>query len=243
MTAEPLSGKVGLVTGASTGIGLAIARELHRLGATVVIAARSRERLDRAAESIGERCVAAVADVTRAGDVERLVGEAIEVHGGIDVLVANAGVYVAGDVWQSDPDALDQLLQTNVTGVVRTVRAALPHMVLRGSGDIVVTSSVAGHQAIYWEPVYSASKHALQAFVHGVRRQLIGTGVRMGAIAPGVVLNELWGVSDAAEIEAKVARAEGIRSEEVADAVGYMVTRPAHVTIRDLVILPRDQPI
>ena len=240
---EPLSGKVAVVTGASSGIGLAIARELHGLGATVVIAARSRERLDSVVASVGERCTAVVADVTRADDVERLVGGTIEAHGGFDVLVANAGVYVGGDLWDSDPDALDRLLQTNVAGVVRTVRAALPHMLERGSGDVLVTSSVSGHQAIYWEPVYSASKHALQAFVHGVRRQLIGTGVRMGAIAPGVVLNELWGVSDPAEIEEKIARAEGIRSEEVADAVGYMLTRPPHVTIRDLVILPRDQPI
>jgi ribitol 2-dehydrogenase len=76
-----------------------------------------------------------------------------------------------------------------------------------------------------------------------VRRQLLGTGVRIGAIAPGVVLNDLWGVSDPVEIEEKVARAEGIRSEEVADAVGYMLTRPPHVTIRDLVILPSNQPI
>jgi ribitol 2-dehydrogenase len=238
-----LEGKVGLVTGASSGIGLAIAREVHRLGATVVIAARSRERLDEAVASVGERCTTVVADVTQAQDVERLVGGTIEAHGGIDVLVANAGVYVGGDIWESDPDALDQLLRTNVNGVVRTVRAALPHMIERGSGDVVVTSSVSGHQAIYWEPVYSASKHALQAFVHGVRRQLLSTGVRMGAIAPGVVLNELWGVSDSAEIEDKVGRAEGIRSEDVADAVGYMLTRPPHVNIRDLVILPRDQPI
>lgn len=240
---EPLSGKVAVVTGASSGIGLAIAHEVHRLGATVVIAARSRERLDGAAASVGERCTAVVGDVTRGEDVERLVGGTIEAHGGIDVLVANAGVYVGGDVWESDPDALDRLLQTNVTGVVRTVRAALPHMLERRSGDVVVTSSVSGHQAIYWEPVYSASKHALQAFVHGVRRQLIGTGVRMGAIAPGVVLNDLWGVSDSAEIEEKVASREGIRSEDVADAVGYMLTRPPHVTIRDLVILPSNQPI
>jgi ribitol 2-dehydrogenase len=76
-----------------------------------------------------------------------------------------------------------------------------------------------------------------------MRRQLIGSGVRMGAIAPGVVLNDLWGVSDAVEIEAKVARGQGIRSEDVAEAVAFMLTRPRHVTIRDLVILPRDQPI
>jgi len=240
---DPLAGKVAVVTGASAGIGLAVAREVHRLGATVVIAARSRKRLDAAVASVGERTAPIVADVTQAEDVERLVAVTIETHGGIDVLVANAGVYVGGDLWDSDPAAIEQLIETNVTGVVRTVRTALPHMLERGSGDVVVTSSVSGHQAIHWEPVYSASKHALQAFVHGVRRQLIGTGVRMGAIAPGVVLNDLWGVSDSAEIEEKVASGEGIRSEDVADAVGYMLTRPPHVTIRDLVILPSNQPI
>jgi ribitol 2-dehydrogenase len=175
--------------------------------------------------------------------VRALVDGTLESHGAIDILVANAGVYVGGDLWESDPEALDRLLTTNVNGVVRTVREVLPHLLERGEGDILVTSSVSGHQAIHWEPVYSASKHALQAFVHTLRRQLIGSGVRMGAIAPGVVLNDLWGVSDADEIEAKVARGEGIRSEDVADAVAYMLTRPRHVTIRDLVILPRDQPI
>jgi ribitol 2-dehydrogenase len=243
MMPEQLEGKVAVVTGASTGIGRAVAQELVRRGARVVIAARSRERVDEAAEALGPNCTAVAADVTRAEDVERLVNGTIASHGGIDLLVANAGIYVGGDLWKSDPEALDRLLTTNVNGVVRTVRAALPHLMERGAGDILVTSSVSGHQAIHWEPVYSASKHALQAFVHGMRRQLIGSGVRIGAIAPGIVLNDLWGVSDDAEIEDKVARGEGIRSEDVADAVLYMVTRPRHVTIRDLVILPREQPI
>ena len=217
--AEGLDGKVAVVTGASTGIGRAVARELIGHGARVVIAARSRERLDEAAAALGPGCAAVVADVTRADDVRRLVDGTLESHGRIDILVANAGVYVGGDLWESDPEALDRLLTTNVNGVVRTVREVLPHLLEQGEGDILVTSSVAGHQAIHWEPVYSASKHALQAFVHTMRRQLIGTGVRMGAIAPGIVLNDLWGVSDPAEIEAKVARGEGIRSEDVADAV------------------------
>jgi ribitol 2-dehydrogenase len=241
--AERLDGKVAVVTGASTGIGRAVARALLEHGARVVIAARSRERLDEAAAALGPGCAAVVADVTRGDDVRRPVDGTLESHGAIDILVANAGVYVGGDLWESDPEALDRLLTTNVNGVVRTVREVLPHLLERGEGDILVTSSVSGHQAIHWEPVYSASKHALQAFVHTMRRQLIGSGVRVGAIAPGVVLNDLWGVSDPAEIEAKVARGEGIRSEDVAEAVAFMLTRPRHVTIRDLVILPRDQPI
>jgi ribitol 2-dehydrogenase len=241
--ADGLEGAVALVTGASTGIGFAVAQELHRLGAQVRLAARSAERLDAAVSAIGDGASAQVADVTRPDQVDALVAGTVADLGRIDVLVANAGVYVGGALWESDPDALDTLLTTNVNGVVRTVRAALPHMLERGSGDVIVTSSVSGHQAIHGEPVYSASKHALQAFVHGVRRQLIGTGVRAGAIAPGIVLNDLWGVSDAAEIAEQVARGAGIRSEDVAEAVAFMLTRPRHVTIRDLVILPREQPI
>jgi ribitol 2-dehydrogenase len=116
-------------------------------------------------------------------------------------------------------------------------------MIAKGGGQIVVTSSVAGHQAIHWEPIYSASKHAIQAFVHGLRRQTMKHNIRVGSVAPGVVLNELWGYTDPAAINAKVAAHEGLRSEDVADAVLFMLTRPANVTIRDLVILPQIQDI
>ena len=135
------------------------------------------------------------------------------------------------------------VLMVNVASVFRLVNRVLPQMIGRRSGDIVVTSSVSGHQAIEWEPVYSASKHAVQSFVHGVRRQIAPHNVRIGAVAPGMVLNPLWGVSDAAEIDALVANHEGIRSEDVAEAVMFMLTRPPHVTIRDLVILPQNQDI
>jgi ribitol 2-dehydrogenase len=130
-----------------------------------------------------------------------------------------------------------------VGGVVRTIHASLKYMIAAAAGDIVITSSVSGHQAIHWEPVYSASKHAVQALTHTLRRQLIGTGVRIGAVAPGVVLNDLWQVTDSAAVANGVAAGTGLTSEDVADAVLYMLTRPRHLNIRDLVMLPTNQEI
>jgi ribitol 2-dehydrogenase len=167
----------------------------------------------------------------------------MELHGRVDIMIANAGVYVGGDFVENDITQLLQLIDTNVGGVVRTVHAALKYMIAAGTGDIVVTSSVSGHQAIDWEPVYSASKHAVQALTHTLRRQLIGTGVRIGAVAPGVVLNDLWQVTDAAAVADGVAAGTGLTSEDVADAVLYMLNRPRHINIRDLVLLPINQEI
>ena len=166
----------------------------------------------------------------------------IDAHfGRIDVLFANAGLYIPGDVAEGEPDAWDRLLTLNVNAVFRAVRRVLPGMIARRAGDIVVTSSISGHQAIQWEPVYSASKHAVQAFVHGVRRQVAPHNVRVGSLAPGMVLNELWGLSDPAEIARRVEAHSGLRSEDVAEALLFMLTRPANVTIRDLVMLPQNQ--
>src|SRR5438445_652167 len=105
----------------------------------------------------------------------------------------------------------------------------------------LVPGSISGHQAIHWEPVYSATKHAVQSFVHGVRRQVAEHGIRVMSLAPGMVLNELWGFTDPARIDEKVAARAGLRSEDVADACLFMLTRPLNVTIRDLVILPQNQ--
>jgi ribitol 2-dehydrogenase len=235
--------RIALVTGASSGIGLAIARALSHDGAHVVLTARSRDRLDAAAGHLPGSSTVLPADVSQAGAGSRIVDAALAEHGRLDVLVANAGIYVQGNVWENDAAQVAQLISTNVTGVMSVVQAALPGMIDRGSGDVVVTSSVSGHQAIPWEPVYSASKHALQSFVHGVRQQLIGTGVRIMSVAPGVVLNDLWAVTDEGQVADGVAAGTGIRSEDVADAVSFMLDRPRHVTVRDLVLLPTNQPI
>ena len=236
-------GKVAMITGASSGIGLATAEALARAGARVALVARSADKLQAAAARLGRGTIAVAADLTATDASEEVLAQVQQALGPVDILMANAGIYLAGDVAEADPGAIDQVLATNMVAVFQAVRAVLPGMIARGGGDILVTSSVAGHQAIPWEPVYSASKHAVQSFVHGLRQQVGPQNVRVLAIAPGVVLNDLWGISEPDEIDRKAAEGLGLRSEDVAEAALFMLTRPRNVTIRDLVILPRAQQI
>ena len=237
--AQSLQGKTVLVTGASSGIGRAAARAFASEGMRVALSARSRDKLEALAAELGDAAIVIPADLTEPADVDRVVAESIAKLGGIDVLFANAGIYIAGPVAEGSPDDWDRLLMLNVNSVFRAIHAALPHMQARKSGDILVTSSISAHQALHFEPVYSASKHAVNAFVHGLRRQLIPDNIRVGSLAPGTVLNELWGFHDPAEIDKKVADRTGLRSEDVAEAAVFMLTRPPNVTVRDLVILPQ----
>jgi ribitol 2-dehydrogenase len=240
---QSIRGKVVIVTGASSGIGRAIARLFAAEGAKLVLAARSIDKLDRLAGEIGGDPLTLSADLANPREVDRMAAEAVARFGRVDVLMANAGVYVAGDAVSGDPNSWDNMIAVNVNSVFRSVRAVLPDMIARQSGDIIVTSSIAGHQAMLMEPAYSGTKHAVQAFVHGVRRQIARHNVRIGTVAPGTVLNELWGVSDPIEIDRRAGLREGLRSEDVADACLWMITRPPNVTIRDIVILPQNQDI
>jgi ribitol 2-dehydrogenase len=238
---QTVTGKVMIITGASSGIGRATARRFAAEGARLVLVARSADKLAALAAEIGGDPLVVSADLSEPAGTDAMVHAALKRFGAIDILFANAGTYVSGDVVNGDPREWDQMISLNVNGVFRAVHAVLAGMIARRSGDIVVTSSISGHQAIHWEPVYSATKHAVQSFVHGVRRQVAPHNVRVGALAPGMVLNELWGVTDPREIERRVAEHAGLTSEDVVDALMFMLTRPAHVTIRDLVILPQNQ--
>lgn len=241
---ETLQGKVAIVTGASSGIGRACAIAMAAAGMDLVIVGRDADRLSAVVPALGREPVIVAGDVADAQTSARARDAALERFGRLDILLANAGLYVPDKGWEVPPDRVSAIVATNVLGVMHGVHAVLPTMIEQGIGDIVVTSSVSGHQVIPWEPIYSATKHAVQTFVHGTRQQLLGTGVRLGAIAPGIVLNELWGVNAGdSSIEDEVAAGRGIRSEDVADAVLYMLGQPRHVTIRDLVILPTNQPI
>jgi len=238
---HPLTNKVIMITGASSGIGAATARALAPLGCKLVLAARSAEKLSTLAAELGSNTLAVPTDVTVGADVVQMVEKSIAHFGRVDVLFANAGIYIPGQVAEGDPEAWANLMNVNVDGVFRCVHAVLPYMLAQKSGDILVTSSISGFIDIHWEPIYSASKHAIQGFVHTLRRQVAEAGIRVGAIAPGRTANELWGVNSQAEIDRRVAEHSSLRSEDVAEAVIFMLSRPPHVTIRDLVMLPQNQ--
>ena len=238
-----LRGKVALVTGASSGIGRSLAAMLSAEGAQLALAARNEERLRAVADAAGSDALVLPVDLARPADVDAMVAATLDRYGRIDVLLANAGLYVPGDVVEGDPARWDEMIAVNVSSVFRAIRAALPSMIAQGSGHIVVTSSISGHAALHWEPVYSATKHAIQSFVHGLRRQVAPHGLRVGEVSPGIVLNELWGLTDPDEIAAKADAHSGLLCDDVADAVRFMLTRPPRVTIRDVVILPQNQDI
>jgi ribitol 2-dehydrogenase len=179
-----------------------------------------------------------VVDLLQPAQFERLLPGILDAAGGLDVFHANAGAYVGGEVATGNPDDWDRMLNLNINAAFRSVHAVLPHMIAQKSGDIVFTSSVAGFVPVHWEPIYTASKFAVQAFVHTLRRQVIQHGIRVGAVAPGPVVTALIDDWPKAKMDEALAAGSLMQPKEVADAVLFMLSRPRNVTIRDLVILP-----
>ncbi len=241
---QDMDGKVVIITGASSGIGAETARQLATLGCRLTLAARQIDKLEALAAELGTDVLALETDVTQRDQVTAMVDATIERFGRIDVMFANAGIYFPGKAIEGDPAEWADLIRVNVEGVLYCAHAVLDQMKAQGSGDILVSSSISGHVDIDWEPIYSASKHAVQSFVHTLRRQVVPLGLRVGAIAPGPVATELWDLTDPDEI-ARLADVEHsyMRAEDVARAVVFMLSQPPYVTIRDLVILPRSQDI
>jgi ribitol 2-dehydrogenase len=208
-------------------------------GARVVLVDHAEVRLREVCAELGPQAIPLVINLTDPSSVATMMPQILDKTGTLDVFHANAGSYVGGDVVDGDPDQWDRMLNLNINAVFRSVHAVLPHMVERRSGDIIVTSSVAGLVPVVWEPIYTASKHAVQAFVHTVRRQVAKHGIRVGAVAPGPVVTALISDWPKDKLDAALAAGDLIEPAEVAAAVRFMLTRPGNVTIRDLVILPQ----
>ena len=232
MTA-PLAGQTAVVTGASRGIGLKIAEELQAAGAHVVRLARSL----RDAES--ERRSDIRCDVVDPASVSRAAERVLKERGAPDVLVNAAGSFLLKPLVETTPAEFAEQLATNLAGPFAVLRAFLGAMIAKGRGLVVTIGSVADHTDFPGNAAYGASKHGLRG-LHGVlKAELEGSGVRTALIAPGPVDTGMWDPVDPDHREGFTSRKDMLRAEDVAEAVLWVATRPAHVTVPELVIEPR----
>ncbi|MEP6483117.1 MAG: SDR family NAD(P)-dependent oxidoreductase [Rudaea sp.] len=245
---KPLAGRVALVTGASSGIGDATARALAAAGADVAITARRADRLDALARDIEKEDVKAFvieADLLQEPENRRIVVETEKRFGRLDILVNNAGVMLLSPVADSNPDDWRRMLDLNVLAMMVSSQAALEGMRQRGSGDIINISSTAGRIANPAAAGYSASKFAVVAFSESLRREVQKDKVRVCVIEPGLVATELREHIPHADTKKNVeAWAESIRQlqpEDVANAVVYVASQPAHVNVNEILMRPTDQ--
>lgn len=233
-----LAGQVAVVTGAASGIGLASAEALLAAGARVVLVDRDEAALAQLRERLGNGVIPLVLDLLDTQACAALVPRTLAAAGRIDILHANAGLYLGGDLVNADHEAIDQLLQLNVAVVMKNVRDALVPMIEQRSGDIIVTSSLAAHFPTPWEPVYAASKWAIDCFVQTTRRQVFKHGVRVGAVSPGPVATALLAHWPAEKLREAREAGSLMDASEVAQALLFMLTRPRNVTVRDIVLMP-----
>jgi ribitol 2-dehydrogenase len=235
---QKMENKTAAITGAASGIGLACARILIEEGAQVVLIDRAADRLNALCEELGDNAKPLVVDLLDGPKVSGMLPRIEDLVGPLDIFHANAGAYVGGAAADGNPDEWDRMLNLNINAAFRSVQAVLPRMIERKSGDIIFTSSVAGVVPVVWEPIYTASKFAVQAFVHATRRQVSQYGIRMGAVLPGPVVTALLDDWPKEKMEEALANGSLMQPREVAEAVLFMLTRPRGVVIRDMVILP-----
>jgi NADP-dependent 3-hydroxy acid dehydrogenase YdfG len=241
------------VTGASSGIGEATAIALAAQGASVALAARRKDRLDALAASIrdaGGTAVVLEADVTdqqqAADTIERVVAE----FGRLDTLVNNAGVMLLGPAVGAPLSEWQRMVELNVLGLLYCAHAALPHLLQaaqtspRGVADMVNISSVAGRVARNGSGVYNATKHGVGAFSEALRQEVTRRHVRVSLVEPGAVETELASHNREEVQEGmrqRFANMERMKAEDIADAITYIVTRPRHVAVNEMLIRPTDQ--
>ncbi|KEQ02502.1 SDR family oxidoreductase [Pseudorhizobium pelagicum] len=235
---QSLEGKTAVITGAASGIGLATTQKLLANGCTVVMVDWNEKALNDLVAKFGNKAIAQVTNLLDAESCAAMIPEILQKVDHIDILYCNAGTYIGGDLTETTAEEIDRMLNLNINAVMKNVHAVVPHMSERKTGDIIVTSSIAGHYPTYWEPVYAGSKWAVTCFVQTMRRQMIPHGVRVSQVSPGPVLSAL--LADWPEENLRKAKESGsiVEPGEVADAVEYILTRDRNVTIRDMLVLP-----
>ncbi|MGW0290085.1 SDR family NAD(P)-dependent oxidoreductase [Streptomyces tuirus] len=244
--APPAASRIAVVTGASSGIGAATARQLAAAGYRVVLTARRKDRIEALAEEIttaGHQATAYALDVTDRAAVD----EFATAFRTIGVLVNNAGGALGADpVATGDPADWRQMYETNVIGTLNLTQALLPKLIASGDGTVVVVSSTAGHGTYEGGGGYVAAKHGSHVLAETLRLEIVGQPVRVIEIAPGMVKTDEFALTRFGGDEEKAAKvyqgvAEPLTADDVADTITWAVTRPAHVNVDLLVLRPRAQ--
>ena len=240
-----MSGKTVLVTGASAGIGEAIARRFGESGARVIVAARRADRLRKLTESFSGDSLALELNVRDRQAVEKAIAGLPKEWQEIDILVNNAGLSRGLDkLHEGNIDGWEDMIDTNVKGLLYVSRAVLPGMVARGRGHVINIGSIAGHEVYPGGNVYCASKHAVDALTKGMRLDLVESPVRVSTVDPGLVETEFSEVRFYGDKERARTVYQGykpLEGRDIAEAVLWIAAQPQHVTVAQMTVLPTAQ--
>lgn len=245
---DNITGKVVVITGASSGMGEATARGLAEKGATVVLGARRADRLERVVADItkaGGKATAVTTDVTKLEDVRALVDTAVETYGRVDVLFNNAGLMPLSPLASLRIDEWDQMVDVNVKGTLYGIAAALPHMKRQKAGHIINVSSVYGHKVVATGAVYCATKHAVRAISEGLRQEVTDDNIRITTISPGAVKTELTSHITEPGLDEHVTKVVGdigVPASTMANMVAFAISQPNDVAVNEILFRPTVQP-
>jgi len=236
-----LKGSTAVITGASAGIGAAVAEALHAKGANLVLCGQREDVLAERAAKLGNAHFVA-GDLVDPGVAQRLIDTALQAYGGCDIVINNAGIMTAGAIDDIDLDLTCRMMRVNIEAGVRVMYTALRHFRKAGRGHLITTGSVLGTKVRPFSGAYSATKYALEALTESFRLELAGTGIRVGIVEPGLTITELhrdWEKTPAQMRGLK----EAILPEDVARCVMFMLETPGHVYVPRLMLLPGDDEI
>lgn len=244
-----IKGFTVLVTGASSGIGLASARAFAQAGARLILAARRRDRLEELAAELKNDCstetLTVTLDVRDRAQVQQVLGNLPEAWQAIDILLNNAGLSRGLEkLFVGNPDDWDEMIDTNVKGLLYVTRVVLPGMIARGRGHIINLGSIAGHEVYPNGNVYCATKHAVDALNRALRLDLLGTPIRVSSVDPGMVETEFSLVrfhGDAERAKKVYQGFQPLTPEDIADVILFCATRPPHMDIQDVVLMATAQ--
>ena len=239
--------KVVVITVASSGLGEAAAKHLSTLGATVVLGARRKERIENLAKEIkqnGGQALAIAVDVTQREQVKKLVDAAVEQFGRVDVILNNAGLMPLSPMDRLNVDEWDTLIDVNIKGVLNGIAAVLPYMKKQKSGQVINTSSVAGHKIFHGSAVYSATKSAVRVLTEGLRMDVKPYNIRTTIVSPGAVKTEL--LEHISEADVQQANKDyvgevGISPDSFARVVAFAISQPEDVDINEILFRPTSQ--